>query len=62
MLSVCRPNEELRPIVNTDINKDMAIEMACLRHKNNLLQRNVDVLRDKNFLLDDTSEFDTEKY
>ena len=44
MLSVCRPNEELRPIVNTDINKDMAIEMSCLRHKKNLLQRNVDVL------------------
>ena len=35
------PIEELYPIINTDMNKDMDIEMSRLRHENNLLQRNV---------------------
>ena len=32
--------------INTDMNKYMDIEMSRLRHENNLLQRNVNVLRD----------------
>ena len=38
------------------MNKDMDIEMSRLRHENNLLQRNVNVLRDENVLLRDASE------
>ena len=34
----------------------MDIEMSRLRHENNLLQRNVNVLRDENVLLCDASE------
>ena len=38
------------------MNKDMDIEMSRLRHENNLLQRNVNVLRDENVLLRDASQ------
>ena len=53
---IVTPIEELRPIINTDMNKDMDIEMSRLRHENNLLQRNANVLRDENVLLPDASE------
>ena len=38
---IVTPIEELCPTINTDMNKDMDIEMSRLRHENNLLQRNV---------------------
>ena len=38
------------------MNKYMDIEMSRLRHENNLLQRNVNVLLDENVLLRDASE------
>ena len=53
---IVTPIEELYPIINTDMNKDMDIEMSRLRHENNLLQRNVNVLRDENVLLRDASQ------
>ena len=53
---IVTPIEELRPTINTDMNKYMDIEMSRLRHENNLLQRNVNVLRDENVLLRDASE------
>ena len=37
---IVTPIEELCPIINTDMNKDMD-KMSRLRHENNLLQKNV---------------------
>ena len=33
---IVTPIEELCPIINTDMNKDMDIEMSRLKHENNL--------------------------
>ena len=56
IISVCQPVEELCSTANTDVDNHMASKLSRLRNENDLLQRNVTVLRDENNLLRDTSE------